>query len=70
MVEPRKSPLKEAFKEVLRVVVFSLPAAIILLLTESPELAGAFGAPILLILRAVDKAIHVADTDKQGLVPF
>lgn len=58
-------------KEIGRLIVFSLPGALILLYTENPELAGAWGLPILYILRAVDKAIHESqDTKAQGLVPF
>lgn len=58
-------------KEIGRLIVFSLPGALILLYTENPELAGVWGLPILYILRAVDKAIHESsDTKAQGLVPF
>lgn len=60
-----------ALKEIGRLVVFSLPAALILLFTENPELAGQWGIPILFILRAVDKGIHENENIKpQGLVPF
>lgn len=58
-------------KEIGRLIVFSLPGALILLYTENPELAGVWGLPILYILRAVDKAIHESsDTKSQGLIPF
>ena len=60
-----------ALKEIGRLIVFSIPGALILLLTESPEIAGAYGVPLLFVLRAVDKGIHENEsTDKQGLVPF
>ena len=63
--------LKEIGLEILRLAVFSLPGALILLLTSSPELAGAFGVPILYILRAIDKGIHDNEEIKaKGLVPF
>lgn len=66
-----KKPLKEALKEIVRLVVFSLPGALVLLLTQSPELAGAFGVPLLYVLRALDKGIHEDEsTEAQGLVPF
>ena len=60
----------DALKEIGRLVVFSLPGALILLFTQNPDLAGAYGIPLLFILRAIDKAIHDDDTEKQGLVPF
>lgn len=66
-----KKPLKEALLEVLRLLVFSLPGAAILLLTQSPEVAGAWGVPLLFLLRALDKGIHEDETtDAKGLVPF
>lgn len=64
-------PLLESLKEMGRLLVFSIPGALILLLGESPEMAGAFGVPILYILRAIDKGIHEDESiDAQGLVPF
>lgn len=66
----QNKPLKEALLEVLRLAVFALPAAAILFLTESPEVAGQWGVPILFILRAVDKAIHETPNEAKGLVPF
>jgi hypothetical protein len=66
-----KKPLKEALKELGRLLIFSLPGALILFLSNSPELAGAYGVPILYLLRLVDKAIHESEeTPAQGLVPF
>jgi len=58
-------------KELGRLALFSLPGALILLLTQSPELAGAYGVPILYVLRAIDKGIHENEsTSAKGLVPF
>lgn len=58
-------------KEILRLAVFALPGALILLLTQSPEIAGQWGVPILFLLRAVDKGIHETETvAAKGLVPF
>ena len=58
-------------KELGRLVVFSLPGALILLLTENPELAGQYGIAILFVLRAVDKGLHESEEVKvKGLVPF
>lgn len=66
-----KKPLLESLKELGRLLVFSLPGALILFFTNSPELAGAYGVPILYLLRAVDKGIHEDETnDAKGLVPF
>lgn len=63
--------LTAAFKEIARLLVFSLPGALILLFTENPELAGIWGVPALYILRAIDKALHESDKAKvNGLVPF
>lgn len=60
-----------ALKEVGRLVVFSIPGALILLLTQSPEIAGQWGVPILFLLRAVDKGINENEsTAAKGLVPF
>ena len=67
----KNKTFKEALKEIGRLLVFSIPGALILLLTQSPELAGAYGVPILYVLRAIDRGIHEdEDTEKQGLVPF
>lgn len=58
-------------KEIGRLILFSLPGALILLYTENPELAGAWGIPILYVLRAVDKGIHENENIKaNGLAPF
>lgn len=58
-------------KELGRLVVFSLPGALILLFTENPELAGQYGIAILFVLRAVDKGLHESDeVEAKGLVPF
>ena len=66
-----KEQIITTLKEIARLVVFSLPGALILLLTNSPELAGIFGVPILYILRAVDKGIHDnPEVKSNGLVPF
>lgn len=60
-----------ALKEIGRLFVFAIPGALILLLTESPEIAGQWGIPILFLLRAVDKGIHENEnTGAKGLVPF
>lgn len=60
-----------ALKEIGRLLVFSLPGALILLLSNSPELAGQYGIPALFLLRAIDKGIHEnQDTETKGLVPF
>lgn len=66
-----KKPLLEAVKELGRLLIFSLPGALILYFTQSPELAGAYGVPILYLLRALDKGIHEdVNVPAQGLVPF
>lgn len=62
--------LLAALKELGRLVLFSLPGALILLFTESPELAGQWGVPILYILRALDKAIHESESEIKGIAPF
>jgi len=66
-----KTTLVAFLKELARLVIFSLPGALILLFTQSPELAGAYGVPILYILRSIDKGIHEDETiTAKGLVPF
>jgi len=66
-----KTTLVAFLKELARLVIFSLPGALILLFTQSPELAGAYGVPILYILRSIDKGIHEDETTTaKGLVPF
>lgn len=62
--------LLAALKELGRLALFSLPGALILLFTESPELAGTWGVPILYILRALDKAIHESESEIKGIAPF
>lgn len=62
--------LKAAVKELGRLAVFSLPGALVLLFTQNPELAGAYGIPLLYVLRAIDKGMHENDSDTKGLVPF
>lgn len=63
--------MKAILKEILRQLIFSLPGALILLLTASPTIAGAFGVPILFILRAIDKGIHEnKEIEAKGLLPF
>lgn len=58
-------------KELGRLIVFSLPGALILLFTENPELAGQYGIAILFVLRSIDKGLHESpETDVKGLVPF
>lgn len=58
-------------KELGRLIVFSLPGALILLLTEKPEIAGQYGIAILFVLRAIDKGLHESpETEVKGLVPF
>lgn len=67
----QNKPFVEGLKEIGRLLVFSLPAALILLLTENPEIAGQFGIPLLFLLRAVDKGIHEdKSVESRGLVPF
>lgn len=66
-----KSSIASLLKEVARLVIFSIPGAFILVLTNNPSLAGSYGVPILYVLRAWDKAIHEnKDTPSQGLLPF
>lgn len=66
-----KKPLLEALKELGRLLIFSVPGALILLFTQSPELAGAYGVPLLYLLRTLDKGIHEdVNTAATGLVPF
>lgn len=63
--------LVAGLKEIGRLLIFSLPAALILLLTSNPELAGQYGIPALFILRAIDKGLHDnTETATKGLVPF
>lgn len=63
--------MKAILKEILRQIIFSLPGALILLLTANPLLAGQFGIPILFVLRAVDKGIHEnKNINLKGLLPF
>lgn len=62
---------KAIVKEILRLAIFSLPGALILVFTANPTLAGAYGVPILYILRAIDKGIHEDKTvEAKGLLPF
>lgn len=64
--------LKESIKEVLRLVVFAAVGAIV------TALINYFGdvdqttsvAIILLVLRALDKYIHKAEVQANGLLPF
>ena len=66
-----KVTLVAALKEIGRLTLFSLPGALILLLTENPELAGLWGLPILYILRAIDKGIHEDENiNANGIAPF
>jgi hypothetical protein len=66
-----KTQLTAALKEVARLIICAIPAILIQALTNDPALVGTYGAPLLLILRAVDKAIH---EDKsiatKGIIPF
>ena len=63
--------LKLAFIELARLGLLALPGALILVFTQSPELAGAYGVPILFVLRAIDKGLHDnKETEIKGLVPF
>jgi len=63
--------IKKATLEVLRLAVFAIPGALILLFTQQPDLAGAYGIPILFILRAIDKGIHDnKEIDLKGILPF
>lgn len=58
-------------KELLRLAIFAIPAALIQILTNDPTLTGTYGAGILFILRAVDKTIHDnKNNDKNGILPF
>lgn len=58
-------------KEFARLLVFSLPALLIQLVTENPALTGTYGTIILYVLRSWDKSIHEDNTnDKSGLLPF
>lgn len=60
-----------ALKEVARLVIFSIPGILITVLTSDPTIAGSFGVPILMVLRAIDKAIHEdKGTASKGLLPF
>lgn len=63
--------LVSAAKEVGRLAIFSLPAALIFLITNSPEATGSWGVAALFFLRAWDKAIHEnPKTASIGLLPF
>jgi len=66
-----KPSITALVKEIARLAIFSLPGALILAITNDPSLAGAYGVPILYILRAIDKAIHEDKTSSsQGILPF
>lgn len=66
-----KQSITALLKEIVRLAIFSLPGALILVLTSNPSIAGAYGVPILYILRAIDKAIHEDESNpSQGILPF
>lgn len=63
--------LVAGLKELLRLAIFAIPGALILLLTNDPDIAGAYGVPVLFVLRAIDKGIHEDPTvDAKGILPF
>ena len=58
-------------KELIRLAIFSIPGALILILTNNPDIAGTYGVGILFILRAIDKGIHDnPNINLNGVLPF
>jgi hypothetical protein len=69
--ESHLKAIVEGLKEVARLLVLSLPALLIELLTDDPNLAAGYGTLILFVLRALDKYIHEnPNINKNGLLPF
>lgn len=67
----QESTLSIALKELGRLVVFAIPAILIQVVTDNPNLTLGYGSVILGVLRAVDKAIHDnPDIKSKGLLPF
>jgi hypothetical protein len=71
MVKSKKERLINGLKEAGRLVVLAIPAILIQVLSNDPELSVGLGGTILLVLKAVDRAIHEDKTTKStGLLPF
>ncbi len=63
--------VKVAVLEFLRLVVFSIPGDVILVAQAHPTLlGGTIGALILVVLKAIDRAIHESPSAAKGLLPF
>jgi len=60
-----------ALKEIARQLIFAIPGIAIVVISSDPVLASGIGAIILMVLRAIDKAIHDnKNTSSNGLLPF
>jgi len=64
--------VKTAILEFLRMVVFAIPGFLILVIQAHPTLlGGTIGALILVVLKAIDRAVHEStSTTATGLLPF
>lgn len=66
-----KEVLKKAGLELARLVVFALPGLLITVITNNPEVGGAYGAIILGLLKSIDRGVHEdKSTSATGLLPF
>lgn len=65
-----EKPLTQALKEFGRLLVFSIPALLIQVISGDASLTASYGGTVLLVLKAIDKYIHESPTKAIGVVPF
>lgn len=63
--------LKNALLEAARLVVFAVPGILIQVVSNDPTLASVYGGLILVVLKAIDRAVHQnSNTSLTGILPF
>jgi hypothetical protein len=69
--EVKANPFRAALVELLRMAIFSLPAALIQVLTNNPNLTLGYGGTVLVVLKYIDAYIQAnPDINLKGLLNF
>ena len=67
----KENPFVIALKELVRMIVFSLPAALIQIMTSNPALTLGYGGTVLIVLKYIDSYIQAnPNSSLKGLLPF
>lgn len=67
---PSKEAVVKGLLEAGRLLVFSVPAILIQVISGDPALSSGIGVPILIGLKALDRAVHEGKNPFKGILPF